>query len=128
MNFMNHVGIINDSQVVILHKSLKCVYQKDFLLNKKNINQGNLSCWVIGQKQSLHTRPIWHWPLTLKSIGVIYWPRPMNLWILKVKGPWVGILIRKRCYLLYGQRILDLWPFNAKISLMSFFDQKQCIC
>jgi hypothetical protein len=32
---MNHVGLINDSQVVILHKTLKFVYQKDFEFNKK---------------------------------------------------------------------------------------------
>jgi hypothetical protein len=30
INFVNHVGLINDSQVVILHNTLKCVYQKDF--------------------------------------------------------------------------------------------------
>jgi hypothetical protein len=41
INFMTHVGLINDSQVVILHKTLKCVYQKE-----TNINEGNLSCWV----------------------------------------------------------------------------------
>jgi hypothetical protein len=27
--FMNHVGPINDSQIVVLHKTLKCLYQKD---------------------------------------------------------------------------------------------------
>jgi hypothetical protein len=51
----------------------------------------------------------------------------MHLSSLKVKGPWVGILIRKCCYR-KGQCDLDLWPLNAKNPLRSSSDQKQCIC
>jgi hypothetical protein len=33
--FVNHVCLINDSQFVMLNKTLKCVYQKQFKFNKK---------------------------------------------------------------------------------------------
>jgi hypothetical protein len=79
---------------------------------KSIISWINLSCWVIGWKLCLRTRSIWLWPLTLKSTGVIYWPRPWHLGSLKVKGLWVvEILIRKRLTSWSQEFIeINLWP------------------
>jgi hypothetical protein len=58
---------------------------------------------------------MWHWPLTLKWIEVIYLPRLLHLWTLKVNCPWVvGILIRKHFYL-QGQLIMTSDPLTPKI-------------
>jgi hypothetical protein len=55
----------------------------------------------------LYTKLMCLWALTLKSIVVIYWPRPMHLWSLKVKGP-------MRC------RDLDQNPFLPIRSMWSW--------
>ena len=55
---MNHIGLINDSQVVILHKTFKCVYQKHIKYQPRQLEL--LSYWsetVIKYKVTMTLTP-----------------------------------------------------------------------
>jgi hypothetical protein len=94
MHFFNHKGILYGIQCVILHKTLTYVYQSIFSFIKyiNSVFVGTVFMYKVNVT------------LTLKSIRVIYWPRPMYPWSLKEKSPWVAEIF----YLLFASDQLTL--------------------
>jgi hypothetical protein len=60
-------------------------------------------------------------PMIPKLIGVIYRPRPMHLWSLKVKVPSVVELSIGNYFGIQGQIGLDLWLYDPKTIGVIFF-------
>ena len=69
---------------------------------------------VIEWKQSLHKWPLWPWPLTLKTLGILYSLRPIILWSLKTLGQMVLLLLRGNDIYISGPCDLDLWAFDPE--------------
>lgn len=106
--------------VILTTDPLTPIIYLGHLLTNSNVfvrfeGQASMGCLVIDRNLCLSTRTMWPWPLTLKSIGLIYWPRPMYLCSLRAKGPCVVKLLIDCRFYLQGQCNLDLWPLDPKI-------------
>ena len=67
--------------------------------------------WVIIRKPFYCFRSLWPWPLTWKSIGVIFRSWPMSLWSFMIPGVSVLELSSGNHFPISSNRDLDLWPW-----------------